>query len=195
MTSTAEHFDALYRDRADPWNYETSGYERRKYDATLAGLTRPRYGDAIEAGCSIGVLTDRLARCCDRLRALDFSPLAVARAAVRLATLPHVEVLRATLPADWPRGRYDLIMLSEILYYLPGEGIDAMARLVARDAAEAGECVLVHWQGETQTEISANDARDRFCAGLARRRPFRVIVHADGAAYDHRTLLFKPEVR
>ena len=60
MTSTAEHFDALYRDRADPWNYETPPQKKTNTHPIAAmnaesmtrpwrGLTRPRYGDAIEA--------------------------------------------------------------------------------------------------------------------------------------------------
>lgn len=190
MTTPSQHFDMLYRANADPWDYQTSDYERRKYDATLAALTRPRYSSAVEAGCSIGVLSVHLAARCDKLLALDFSARAVAQATERLAAFPNAAARCATLPQDWPRAAYDLIMLSEILYYLSGAEIDAMARHVARDAAPAGACVLVHWQGETQTPISANDARDRFCRALAGLRPFQVIIHHTGADYDHRTLLF-----
>ena len=189
MSKASEHFDSLYRAASDPWGYQTSDYERRKYDATLAALTRPRYACTLEAGCSIGVLSARLAARSDQLLALDFSPLAVVGAAQRLAAFPQARALRATLPQDWPQGQYDLIMLSEIIYYLAPDEIDTMAERVARDATDGGEVVLVHWQGETQTEISANDARDRFCAALARQRPFRDIVYRTGGSYDHRTLL------
>lgn len=189
MTRMSDHFDGLYRANPDPWNYQTSPYEARKYDATLAGLTRPRYASAVEAGCSIGVLSARIAPRCDRLLALDLSEQAVAEAAARLAPFAQAQALRATLPRDWPRGAHDLILLSEILYYLEELEIDQVAQLVARDAAPGCECVLVHWQGPTQTDISANAARDRFCAALAKMRPLRQIILPTDGAYDHRTLL------
>ena len=57
-TSTPpEYFDRMYAESDDPWRFETSEYERRKYAATLAALPRARYENALEIGCSIGVLT------------------------------------------------------------------------------------------------------------------------------------------
>ena len=57
MTSTNRaYFDEMYRDVEDPWNFETSHYEQRKYAITVASLPRSRYRSAYEPGCSIGVL-------------------------------------------------------------------------------------------------------------------------------------------
>ena len=189
MTADPDHFNRLYRANPDPWDYRTSAYERRKFDATLAALTRPHYGAVLEAGCSIGVLSARLAAHCDQLIGLDFSDLAIAGAVQTLADLPHAQARRATLPDDWPEGAYDLIMLSEFVYYLTPDQIRQTAALVARDARDGAECVLVHWQGETQTMISANGARDLFCAELFRHRTFRTLTHPTTGEYDHRTLL------
>ena len=191
MTQASDHFDRLYQGNDDPWQYQTSDYERRKYDATLAALARPTYQSALEAGCSIGVLSARLAERCDCLLALDFSLLAITQARGRLSQFPRARACCASLPEDWPKGAYDLIMLSEILYYLNAEGIDQIARLVARDVTPGGECVLVQWQGPTETDITANDARDQFCATLALQRPYHEISHQTDGKYDHRTLLFE----
>lgn len=190
MTDEADHFDRLYRANPDPWNYRTSAYEQRKYDATLAALTRRHYGNVLEAGCSIGVLSARLARRCNRLLALDFSDLAVAQASEALAPFPHAQAHRATLPDDWPEGGYDLIMLSEFIYYLTPDQIAQTAALVARDARDGAECVLVHWQGDTQTRVTPNAARDLFCAALATRRRFWTITQPTTGEYDHLTLTF-----
>lgn len=189
MAEPLEHFTALYANSRDPWNYETSDYERRKYQATLDALTRPRYASAIEAGCSIGVLSARLAERCTGLIALDFSALAVAQATERLRGFPGARATCAALPDEWPQGCYDLIMLSELVYYLNHEGIVSLAMLVARDAAWSGECVLVHYQGDTQTEIGADRARDIFCAALANHRTLSVTDHATTGEYSHRTIL------
>src|SRR4051812_50160637 len=63
----ARYFDELYAGERDPWEFETSAYEQAKYDATLAALPRPLYRRGLEIGCSIGVLTARLAGRCASL--------------------------------------------------------------------------------------------------------------------------------
>ena len=70
---TAGYFDELYAGDPDPWGFETSAYEQAKYAATIDALEGRRYATALEIGCSIGVLTARLApsegNCCVRLDA------------------------------------------------------------------------------------------------------------------------------
>lgn len=194
MSNQPTHFERLYRDQDDPWAYLTSPYEAAKYAATLAALTRPRYDCAFEAGCSIGVLSALLAPRCGRLLSVDLVARAVAQAAGRLSPFPGARAMQATLPQDWPDGRYDLILLSEMVYYLSGPDIDALAGCVARDATDDAECVLVHYQGETGTDISANAARSRFCAALSRLRDLAVIDHPAPPDYNHRTLLLGDRV-
>lgn len=189
MSGQADHFRRLYDHKDDPWDYETSPYEAAKYAATLAALTRPSYACAIEAGCSIGVLSALLAPRCVQFLAVDLVQRAVDSAAARLAPYPGAQALRATLPEDWPQGRYDLIVLSELLYYLSAPGIDAMARLIARDAVPGAECVMVHYQGDTRTEIRPDTARDRFCVTLSALQTIQVTDHPSPPDYHHRTVL------
>ena len=59
-TLPPEYFDHVYQANRDPWNFETSPYEREEYAATLAALPRARYAEAFEIGCSLGVLTAQL---------------------------------------------------------------------------------------------------------------------------------------
>lgn len=190
MTDAAAHFDSLYRASPDPWNYRTSAYEARKYAATLGALTRPHYGTGIEIGCSIGVLSAQLAARCSRFIAVDFSAQAVTQAAERLLPVRGATAICATIPSGWPRGAYDLIMLSELIYYLPAADIVVTAAMVARDAAPQAECVLVHYQGDTQTDISPNDARALFCNSLSKLRKIAVTDHPTCGDYNHRTILF-----
>lgn len=191
MTDQRDHFEHLYRTSDDPWNYLNSPYEAAKYAATLAGLTRDRYASALEAGCSIGVLSALLAPRCDSLLSVDLVERAVQQTAARLAPHTGAQAKRATLPGGWPRGSYDLILLSELVYYLPATDIDALARCVAHDAAVGGECVLVHYQGDTGTDLRPNAARDRFCAVVSGLRKVETIDHPSTREYNHRTLLFR----
>ena len=160
-------FDALYRGDPDPWDMETSAYEAAKYDATLGALARPRYGAALEVGCSIGVLTARLAARCDRVLALDVSGAALSRARARPGT-GNVEWRRAEVPADWPRGRYDLVVLSEVLYFLEPDEVRTVAALVARDLAADGEAIVVNWLGACDRTLDGEAASDLFAREAAR---------------------------
>ncbi len=159
---------ALYEAAEDPWDHLTSPYERAKYDATLEACGPGPFACAVEVGCGIGALTARLAPRCGRLIALDCIPAAVARARARTAALPGVEILEGQAPAALPRLRPDLILFSEVLYFLTPEEIDACAAW----AAPAARIVSVNWTGETAQPLTGEEAADRLAAAL-RRAPVR----------------------
>lgn len=144
-STPASYFEDMYRGAADPWHLAERWYERRKYDLTVAALPLPRYRRAFEPACSVGELTVRLAERCDQVLACDRVDSAVATARGRTADLPHVEVRRLTLPQEWPPGSFDLIVLSELLYYFDARALqDVLARTV--DALEpGGTLVTTHW--------------------------------------------------
>jgi cyclopropane fatty-acyl-phospholipid synthase-like methyltransferase len=142
----AGYFDALYAADPDPWDFETSAYERAKYDATVAALGGRRYGSALEIGCSIGVLSERLAEHCDRLLAVDAAEAAARAARARLAGLAHVTVERRELPEQFPDGPFELIVCSEVLYYFDAPAFDAMLDGVAQRLAPRGSLLAVHWR-------------------------------------------------
>jgi SAM-dependent methyltransferase len=145
---TAEYFEQLYARDEDPWDLATSDYERRKYDATLGAVADlAPIGRALEVGCSVGVLTARLAPLCRELVAVDCSAAAVARARARLDGAPGVAVERRCLPDDTPAGPFDLILCSEVLYYwdaaLLREGLAGLRAALA----PGGALLAVHWRG------------------------------------------------
>jgi SAM-dependent methyltransferase len=141
----ATAFEQAYARAADPWDYESSPYERAKYAATLAALPRPRYSAALELGCSIGVLTAALAARCDTLLAVDFAENALTRARARCAALPGVTFRRVTLPHDYPSGRFDLTILSEVGYYLSRDDLRAAVPRICGGLVGGGQLLLVHW--------------------------------------------------
>src|SRR6478735_11225649 len=98
------YFTEMYADDPDPWKFDTSWYERRKFAVTIAALPRERYRRAFEPGCANGALTALLADRCHELVAGDVIPAVVTHARERLAGASHVEVRRAEFPIDWPDG-------------------------------------------------------------------------------------------
>ena len=165
-SSRAHRFDALYRERIDPWDFRGSAYERDKYRATVAALPRPRYRLAIEAGCSIGELARAIAARADATLGLDVSEVALAEARRAHAGVPGLEFRRAELPRDWPDGSCDLAVLSEVLYYLDAGEIDELGARVAHALEPGGHCVAVCWLGDTGEALDGTRAAERFARAL-----------------------------
>lgn len=158
QTVPVEYFEQLYASDDDPWGFATSEYERAKYLVTLAALTRQRYRTALEVGCSIGVFTLQLADRCQHLLAVDAAAAPLAQARLRCAGLAGVEISQAFVPSQWPDAEFDLILLSEVIYYLSPDDIAYLTKQIKRTLLPAGEIVLVNWTGETGTSLSGDDA-------------------------------------
>ena len=173
----ASYFEAKHRANIDPWDFRTSVYERHKFHATTAALTQPRYRRGFEAGCGIGVLSAHLAERCDHLIAVDASPTAIAEAARQ--NLPHVRFETAVLPDAFPIGRFDLIVLSELLYYFGEDDLTCLANKCVDAMKVGGEMILCHWLGETNYPLSGRQASDLFVKAVATHRPVRVVLHDD----------------
>lgn len=151
-------FERLYREQGDPWGFETSPYEQAKYAETLRALPAARYAAALEVGCANGVLTALLAPRCDRLLAVDPSPTALAMAQARCRDLPQVQLEERSLPAQAPDGTFDLILLSEVIYYWDSDDLARMADYLRRALRSGGDLLLVHWTGETDYPKSGDGA-------------------------------------
>jgi SAM-dependent methyltransferase len=145
-------FEDRYRAAEDPWSFATDPYEQGRYAAIEAAL-RPaphHYRSGYEPGCSIGVLTDRLAARCDALTATDVSPTAVRRAKERCGDRPGLTIETGSLQ-DGP-GTYgppDLIVLSELGYYLSRNELRAVTDRLATAAAPGGDLIACHWTGHS----------------------------------------------
>lgn len=139
-------WDALFAKNPDPWNLASNWYDQRKFGVTLATLPRQRYRRCFEPGCANGDLTLLLAERCEELVATDCAVQAVGQARARLSGHQHVTVETAVLPGDAPDGTFDLVVLSEVLYYMSADDRDATVRLALDRLEPDGDLVLVHWR-------------------------------------------------
>jgi SAM-dependent methyltransferase len=161
MTSTTrDYFDEMYEGDADPWGFESSPYEHRKYAVTMASLPRLRYGSVFEPGCSIGVLTEMLAARCDFLLATDLVPAALDRARSRLAASSHVTFAPLAVPQEWPEGMFDLVVLSEIAYYFDAADLERLISLVMTSTGVGAQVLGVHWRGTTNYPLGGDEAHE-----------------------------------
>ena len=175
-TLKPEYFDALYTADPDPWNFAASPYEQAKYTLTLNAMPKPRYRSALEVGCSIGVLTRLLASRCDAVLAIDAAPAPLVEATRRCADLPGVRFEQMFVPEQWPDGVFDLILLSEVVYYLNPEDVGRLAARVAHSLPMGGSVILVHWTGSTDYPLSGDEAVALF---VQRMGPSCVVERAD----------------
>ena len=180
------HFDGLYDQSPDPYGFTSRWYETRKYALSLAMLPWPRYRRAFEPGCSIGVLTAQLAAA---LR----QPAELRRVGGRGRCGPGAD---GAVPAGHGGaaagarrladrcGQFDLIVLSELLYYLSDEDLARTVGLAVDALAEGGTLLAVHWRRPVPFHPQTGDGAH---AALARRPELTLLA-------DHREPDFLAQV-
>lgn len=143
------YFDEMYAGAQDPWRLSTRWYEQRKYAITLGLLPERRYRHGFEPGCSIGTLTAQLAGRCDHLTATDVVEAALRGADTRLRDAgcrDRVTLLRSSLDAAWPPGPFDLLVLSEVAYYLQADALASVLRRECPLLQPGANIVAAHWR-------------------------------------------------
>lgn len=179
------YFAEQYAHSEDPWSLADRWYDRRKYAITVAMLPLPRYRHAFEPGCSVGVLSELLAERCDEVTATDVAPEALAAARRRLdgaGLLGRVHLRELSLDDEWPSRTVDLVVLSEVAYYL---GATTLRRVLDRECArlDTGTAVVAaHWRHPVADYPLTGDQADEAIAAtegmhrVARYRDDDVVI-------------------
>ena len=154
-----DYFEAMYGATDDPYELRSRWYEQRKRAVLMASLPRARYASAYEPGCGAAELTVELAQRCDAVLASDFSAHAVAAARRRTASLGNVRVEPHTLPADWPvdAAPFDLIVLSEVGYFLEAPAMQKVSALCAATLGPGGTLVACDWRPDFRERALATN--------------------------------------
>jgi LmbE family N-acetylglucosaminyl deacetylase len=163
-------FDAHYARKPEGWDFDGSWYERRKRAVTTAALPRERYRSALELGCATGVLTAALTERADAVLGTDIAAAPLERARTRA---PRARFVQATLPEEWPDGRWDLVVMSEVGYYLSPADLDTTIDRVLASLDDDGVLVACHWRHPDDDAVSDGDTVD---ARLAERWPRPALV-------------------
>lgn len=153
----SEYFKGVYDANEDPWNFETSEYEAAKYAATISALPKEHYENVLEIGCSIGVLTQLLAQKSSYLLATDISEKALDLASKRCGNLENVSFKKLNFQNELPEDHYDLIMVSEVAYYLSPNDWESTMKNLYNILKPDGNIVLVHWLPEVHDYPQTGD--------------------------------------
>jgi len=116
-----EHYERVWS-AGDAWGFETSAFERQRFDFLIGLISGRRYGRGVEIGCGSGCFTSRLRGLADHLLALDVAAAAIDRARGQpvAAGAGEVEFIVANaMDHDFAAGGpWDLIVLTETVYSL-----------------------------------------------------------------------------
>ncbi|NNA56297.1 SAM-dependent methyltransferase [Pseudomonas koreensis] len=168
MSVDDRYFDGLFSANDDPWAFRERWYEQRKRAITLAALPRARYRTIFEPGCANGELSAELAERCDRLLCCDTASAAVNLARTRLSLFDHAEVRQSRLPGDWPEEKFDLIVFSEIGYYLDAQDLTEVIRRISQSLTADGQLLACHWRPPIdQCPLNARQVHDLIHEHLA----------------------------
>ncbi len=179
MGVDVEHLRSLYADTNDPWGFEHSHYEQAKFKATREALSQASYQSAFELGCGNGQLARHLSLIVARYTGMD----AVDKALVAAReTVPSGQFLEGYYPCPLPDHDYDLLILSEILYFLDRDSIRQLATDIATHWPDA-EVICVTYLGPSGNELQGDEAASTFIADLV-THSFEIVVHTESYRID-----------
>ncbi|TBY80364.1 glycosyltransferase [Rhizobium leguminosarum bv. viciae] len=140
--SEEEYWEHMF-ERPDPWNY-ISVYEQVKYAQTLS-LIPEGIEKALELACAEGIFTEKLAPKVARLTATDISQRAIDRAIKRCRDHGNVELRVVDFVKSDVPPEQDLVICSEVLYYMKDEEmLAAVCRKMAAAVKPGGYLITAH---------------------------------------------------
>jgi SAM-dependent methyltransferase len=144
-------FEAVYTESADPWDSASPRYryQRLKYDRLIDLLPRRRFASALDLGCGLGLLSQKLAQRADHVLGMDIAAAAIDHARRRGAAFSNLEFRGGdilNLPPSIDR-KFDLVVVADVLYYLCPLGEAVLRSVVHRIAdllSPGGLCLLAN---------------------------------------------------
>jgi trans-aconitate methyltransferase len=159
-------FDETFRQSSDPWQYTSGSYETSKFRTTIRCLPKVQFKNAFEIGCAIGVLSQKLAKKCDRLLSVDFSEVGLEEARKRCADIPQVRFEQMQIPQQFPTEKFDLILFSEVGYYWIMADLLTTKQKIIDQLLPGGYLLMVHYRFQLESEsfirLSGDTVHDTF---------------------------------
>jgi SAM-dependent methyltransferase len=180
-------FEAAYTKSDDPWASASMRfrYQRLKYDKLIGFLPEQRYSRALDLGCGLGLLSQKLAERAENVLGVDLSTAAVEHARLRAATFDNLQFEQGdilNLPASFD-GRFDLVVVADVIYYVPELSelrLNRLANRIADLLSPGGTLLLANhffFSGDSGSKSSLNIHRafqdcPRFAFLVEHRRAF-----------------------
>lgn len=156
------NFDAHYKRYTNPFSLKGKKYEKQKLSDTLRLISAPHIEIAIDYGCGIGDASIALSGRANRILSIDGSAVALERLGARIMgrRLKNIELRHATIDDPWPIAtaeRADLILASEVLYYLSASELRAIGPLFRSSLRDEGRMLTCHYRKPFHDRILENE--------------------------------------
>jgi SAM-dependent methyltransferase len=180
--TSREFFERKYAENADPWNFAHDPYELSRYEEIIQSLRERRYGRAYEPGCSVGVLTQKLAPLCGHLLAVDLSETAILSARGRCASYSNVRFeTRSVVEVD--PGPLDLLVLSEIGYYFQATHLRTWVEHLTSCLRPGAILLTCHWLGASADHLLDGDVVHEIVKGVTKQKGYMQIQEQRTESY------------
>lgn len=152
-------FDHFF-DEGDPFGFDVHPEERLKFDRTLEVCGDGPLGRVLELGCAVGSFTEVLAPRATDVLALDVSQSAVDQVLRRLSGHDNVRAVAMSIPDEFPDETFDLVVASDVLYYLPVPVLQRCVDRIEASLAPGGAFVSVHYVPRMGSVLNGDEAHD-----------------------------------
>lgn len=156
-------FDHFF-DGGDPFGFDVNPEERLKFQKTLEVCGEGPLGRVLELGCAVGTFTEVLAPRAADVLAVDVSQAAVDQVAARLQDHPNVRAKAMNIPAEFPDETFDLVVASDVLYYLSVEELKRCVTRIEAALADGAALVAVHYVPRMGSVLNGDEAHDVLAA-------------------------------
>lgn len=149
-----------YFDEGDPFGFDIHPEEQIKFARTLEVCGDGQLGRVLELGCAVGTFTEVLAPRASEVLAVDVSQSAVDQVLDRMREHPHVRAVAMNLPEEYPDETFDVVVASDVLYYLPVEVLRWCVERIEASIADGGAFVAVHYVPRMGSVLDGDEAHD-----------------------------------
>lgn len=152
-------FDHFF-DQGDPFGFDRNPEEQFKFARTLEVCGDGPLGRVLELGCAVGTFTEVLAARAGDVLALDVSQAAVDQVLERTHEHANVRAVAMSIPGEFPDGVFDLVIASDVLYYLPVVELKRCVERIEASLAGGGAFVAVHYVPRMGSVLNGDEAHD-----------------------------------
>jgi predicted TPR repeat methyltransferase len=156
-------FDHFYDD-GDTFGYDRNPEDQLKFARTLEVCGGNGLGRVLELGCAVGSFTEVLVPHASEVLALDVSRATVERVRERMHGSSHVRAVAMTLPDEFPEGEFDVVVASDVLYYLPVADLQRCVERIEASLDVGGAFVAVHYVPRMGSVLNGDEAHDVIAA-------------------------------
>jgi len=114
-TDSHKELEGLFKTLEDPWNFESSQYEKDRFAYLVEVIKQYTHGSILEIGCAEGIFTEYLTKISQNVTAFDISPTAIERAKKRC---PKANFYVSSLQDFSHKEFFDVVVCAETLYYI-----------------------------------------------------------------------------